>query len=194
MADQAPPPPPPPPARTRPDWGRRLLLAAIALVVIVLTALAASAIVPRWWAQRIGDQVGGSMFAGFGLGLLYGLVFTALSLTVLWYTFHRRRPWKVWAAGLVLALVVALPNLMTLAIVLGTGNAAHAGERILDVEAPLFRGFSLVGALLAVAAVGFWRYQRFSHVRTRRQNTRLRHDLDAARTPPPADAGEGDPK
>ncbi|MFN8122687.1 MAG: permease [Thermoleophilia bacterium] len=190
MADQAPPPPPPPPARARPDWGRRLLLAAIAIVVVVLIALAASAIVPRWWAHRVGDQVNGSMFAGFGLGLLYGLIFTALPLIVLWYTFHRRRPWKVWAGGLVLALIVALPNLMTLAIVVGTGNAAHGGERTMDVEAPLFRGFSLVGALLAVAAVGFWRYQRFSHVRTRRQNARLRKDLDAARTPP-ADAGEG---
>jgi len=193
MADQAPPPPPPPPARTRPDWGRRLLLAAIALVAVVLMTLAASAVVPRWWAHRIGDQVNDSMFAGFGLGLLYGLIFTALPLIVLWYTFHRRRPWKVWVGGLILAVIVALPNLMTLAIVLGTGNAAHAGERTLDVEAPLFRGFSLVGALLAVVAVGFWRYQRFSHVRTRRQNTRLRNDLDAARTPP-ADAGEGEPR
>ena len=38
---------------------------------------------------------------------------------------------------------------MTLSIVVGTGNAAHAGDRVLDVEAPAFRGGSLAGAILA---------------------------------------------
>jgi hypothetical protein len=42
---------------------------------------------------------------------------------------------------------------MTLGIVLGRGNAAHAGDRILDVEAPAFRGGTLAGALLAAALV-----------------------------------------
>lgn len=184
MADQATPPPPPPPAPARPDWGRRLLIGAVALVVIVLSAFAASAIVPRWWSQRLADQVNGSLFAGFGLGLLYGLVFTALPLVVLWYTFHRRRPWKIWVGGFVLAALVALPNLMTLAIVVGTGRAAHGAERTLDVEAPLFRGFTLVGALLAVVVFSFWRYQLFTRARARRQNTQLHRELEAARRPP----------
>ena len=56
--------------------------------------------------------------------------------------------------ALVVAIVLALPNLMTLGIVLGRGNAAHAGDRILDVEAPAFRGGTLGGALLAGALVG----------------------------------------
>jgi len=38
---------------------------------------------------------------------------------------------------------------MTLSVVLGGNNAAHAGERIMDVEAPGFRGASLVGAIVA---------------------------------------------
>jgi hypothetical protein len=91
----------------------------------------------------------------------------------------------------VLALIVALPNLMTLAIVLGTGNAAHAGERIMDVDAPLFRGFSLVGALIALAVFGFWRYQLFTRTRARRQNDRLRRELDEVRRPPEAGDGPG---
>jgi hypothetical protein len=41
--------------------------------------------------------------------------------------------------------------LMTLTIVLGASNAAHAGERVLDVDAPGFRGASLVGAIVAAA-------------------------------------------
>ncbi len=189
MADRATPPPPPPPAPARPDWGKRLLIGAVAVVVIVLSAFAASAIVPRWWSQRVADQVNGSLFAGFGLGLLYGLVFTLLPLVVLWYTFHRRRPWKLWVGGFILAMIVALPNLMTLAIVVGTGRAAHGAERTLDVEAPLFRGFGLVGALLAVVIFGFWRYQLFTRARARRQNKQLHRELEAARTPP-ADGGD----
>src|SRR5690606_18890886 len=50
----------------------------------------------------------------------------------------------------VLALIFAIPNLMTLTVVLGGNNAAHAGERIMDVDAPAFRGASLAGAILAV--------------------------------------------
>jgi hypothetical protein len=38
--------------------------------------------------------------------------------------------------------------------VLGRGNAAHAGDRILDVEAPAFRGGTLGGVVLAGALVG----------------------------------------
>ena len=60
--------------------------------------------------------------------------------------------------ALALAVLLAIPNLMTLGIVLGTGNAAHAGDRILDVEAPAFRGATLVGALIALGMVGFVGY------------------------------------
>jgi hypothetical protein len=42
---------------------------------------------------------------------------------------------------------------MTLGIVLGTGSGAHAGDRILDVEAPGFRGATLAGALIATGLV-----------------------------------------
>ena len=52
--------------------------------------------------------------------------------------------------GIAFAVLLAIPNLLTLGIVLGVGNAAHAGDRILDVEAPAFRGASLAGALIAV--------------------------------------------
>ncbi len=64
-------------------------------------------------------------------------------------------------------IAIAIPNLMTLSIVLGNNNAAHAGERILDVDAPAFRGASLVGAiaavailLIAVALIGRRRWRR----------------------------------
>ena len=56
---------------------------------------------------------------------------------------------------------------MTLGIVLGPGSGAHAGDRTLDVEAPGFRGATLGGALLALAAIGFVWYLLSSRRRAR---------------------------
>jgi hypothetical protein len=70
-------------AESRPDWTRRTVWAAVGLVVIVLAGLIASATVPRWWAQRIGDQVNGSITQGTLLGLFYGFVFTIVPIAIL---------------------------------------------------------------------------------------------------------------
>ena len=91
--------------------------------------------------------------------------------------------------ALALAIVFALPNLMTLGIVLGRGNAAHAGDRILDVEAPAFRGGTLAGAILAVLLVGFCAYLIVSRGRAHAGARRAREELDAGNAPPPADPG-----
>src|SRR6266511_2205193 len=71
-------------------------------------------------------------------------------------TEKRDIPWKRYVTLAVLGIVLLLfAYLLTLGVVLGTGKAAHAGERILDVEAPAFRAASLVGAIGAtVVAVG----------------------------------------
>lgn len=189
MADAAPSQPAAP--HRRPDWGRRVLTGAIALVAAVLIALAASAVIPRWWAHRVGDQVGGSTLAGMLLGVIYGLVFTLLPILVLWWTFRRRRPWKVWVAGVVVAAIVAAPNLMTLAVVLGTGNAAHAGQRTLDVDAPFFRGFAALGAGLAALLFVVWRYQMLTRSRAKRRTRRLEEELAQSRRPAEEPKGEG---
>jgi hypothetical protein len=138
-----------------PNWSRRLGVGALLVGLLVVGGLIASATVPRWWAQRVGDQVNGSITQGVFVGLFYGFLFTLLPIAILALVLRWRRTWKWLAAGLLLALLAAAPNLMTLGIVLGTGNAAHAGDRTLDVEAPAFRGASLAGAILAVALVLF---------------------------------------
>ncbi len=155
------------PERSDPNWPRRLLLSAIALGVVVLLGLAASATIPRWWAQRIGDQVDGSIVTGTFVGLFYGFVFTLLPLLVLAAALRWRRTWRALAIAVGVAVVLALPNLLTLGIVVGRGNAAHAGDRILDVEAPAFRGGTLGGALLAAALVGLVSYLVVSRRRSR---------------------------
>jgi hypothetical protein len=155
------------PERADPNWSRRLLVAAIVVALVVLGGLAASATIPRWWAQRIGDQVDGSIVTGTFVGLFYGFVFTVLPLLVLAAILRWRRTWRALALGLAVAVVLALPNLMTLGIVIGRGNAAHAGDRILDVEAPAFRGGTLLGALLAIGLAGLVTYLIVSRARAR---------------------------
>ena len=154
-------------AESRPDWGRRAFWAGVVLVVVLLGGLIASATVPRWWAQRVGNQVDGSITQGTLLGLFYGFVFTLLPIAVLVMILRWRSTWRWVVFGVAFAIILALPNLMTLGIVLGRGNAAHAGDRILDVEAPAFRGGTLAGALLAGLLVGFVAYLLVSRSRAR---------------------------
>ena len=129
---------------------------------------------PRWWSHRIGDQVNGSIPAGITLGLVYGFLFAVLPLLVLFWAARKRRSWKAWLVFAAVAVFLALPNLFTLGIVVGRGNAAHAGERTLDVDAPGFRGGTLAGAILAVLFIAGVKYLLASRRRARREAERLR--------------------
>ena len=155
-----------------PDWGRRFVWAVVLVAVLVVALLVASATVPRWWAHRIGDQVDGSITQGTLLGLFYGFVFTLVPIALVILILRWRRTWKTIAVALFIGIVFALPNLMTLSIVVGRGNAAHAGDRTLDVDAPAFRGGSLAGALLACALIGLVAYLIVSRNRARAVVTR----------------------
>lgn len=171
-----------------PDWPQRLILAAVVTIVVVVGCFLAAAFVPRWWGQRVGDQVEGSMSAGILLGLFYGFVFTLLPLAVLAVAARWRRSWRVWVAAGAVALLLGFPNLMTLGIVLGAGSGAHAGDRILDVEAPGFRGATLAGAVAAALFVCFVAYLLLSRSRARRSAAAARAELAAtARAVPGGD-------
>jgi hypothetical protein len=167
-------------ASSDPDWRRRGLWIGGILVVLLLVGLIGSATVPRWWAHRVGDQVGGSITQGTLLGLFYGFVFTFLPIVVLLLVLRWRRTTRTVIVAFVLAVFLALPNLMTLSIVVGRGNAAHAGDRVLDVEAPAFRGGTLAGAILAVLLVGFVAYLIASR---RRAHESARRARDATSAP-----------
>ena len=138
---------------TSTTWRYRLFALLGVAVVLVIAYFILAAFIPRWWAQRVAGIAGHGSFAkGTGFGLTIGLLCTLVPLlllllgTVMW---RRRGGRFVAGAAVVLAVVLALPNLMTLTIVLGGSNAAHAGERILDVDAPGFRGASLIAAIVA---------------------------------------------
>jgi hypothetical protein len=129
---------------------RHLLLLLALSILLLLGWLLAVTLVPRWWAQFLGDRIDGRITVGTGYGLTVGFLFTLVPLFVARQAF-RDVAWKIRAAFLVVAALVAVPNLMTLGIVLGSGTGAHAGDRILDVDGPGFRVASTLGALGAAA-------------------------------------------
>jgi glucan phosphoethanolaminetransferase (alkaline phosphatase superfamily) len=169
---------------SRTNWGRRALWIGGALIVFAVAVLIASATVPRWWAHRIGDQVDGSITQGTLLGLFYGFVFTLVPIAVVVLILRWRRTWKTMVFAFVVAIVFALPNLMTLSIVVGRGNAAHAADRTLDVDAPAFRGGSLAGAILAGLLIAFIAYLLVSRGRAHSNARRARRELDDASARP----------
>lgn len=173
-----------------PNWGRRLLWAGGLFVGFVVVTLIASAVVPRWWAHRIGDQVDGSITQGTTLGLVYGFAFTFLPLMAIVLLLRWRTTWKTITAAFVIGVLLALPNLMTLSIVLGTGDAAHAGDRTLDVEAPAFRGASLVGATVGFLLAAFITYLMWSRDRARSRASRAHDELRETASPPPTPTSE----
>jgi uncharacterized membrane protein (DUF485 family) len=144
--------------RDQPDvtphlWVRRIVLAIVLIGVVYLAYLMSAAFFPRWWAQRVADQVDGSVGRGTTWGLFYGVVFTAVPLFVLVQVRRGFFSWKWRGVVALVAVVLATPNWLTLSVVAGNSNAAHAGERIMDVDAPGFRAATLIGVLIGAAVV-----------------------------------------
>jgi ABC-type Fe3+ transport system permease subunit len=181
-------------------WRTRILWVLLTVAVLVLAYVLLAAFVPRWWAQRVADVSGhGSFSRGIWSGLILGFVCTlvplllVLSAVLVW----RRRGGR-YLAGVasVLAVATALPNLMTLSITLGTSDAAHAGERVLDVDAPGFRGAALAAAIaagvvflliLTLMARGRFRQHRAQRRERTAQGTRAESGTPASETRRPDD-------
>jgi hypothetical protein len=130
------------------SWLVRFGLLVFLAFLALLAGLLAVTIVPREWAQYLGDRIDGKMTVGTLYGLGFGFFCTLIPLII------ARQALRGFKLGLrlfilLVAAVLALPNLLTLGIVLGSGKGAHAGERILDVDGPGFRTASASGAVVA---------------------------------------------
>ncbi|OYD68199.1 hypothetical protein [Rhodococcus sp. OK302] len=137
-----------------PPWAKKAITIAVAAVVLVITYLILAAYLPRWWSQRIASLADGSFSGGIAWGVMFGLVCTLVPLLffrAIWQVRKRKHARVMQISALVLGVIFALPNLLTLSIVLGNSSAAHAGERVLDVDGPGFRGASVLGAVIGVA-------------------------------------------
>lgn len=184
-------PPPPAPVVRDVNWTRRLVFIGIAIVAAILSYLIGGAVLPRWWAHQIGDQVNESSVMGVLVGLFYGIVFTFLPLLVLYLGFRQRRTIKMWGAFVVGALALAIPNLLTVGIVVGNGNAAHAGERILDTEASYFRGATAVGAVVGLLLFGFASWILIRRHRLRDRERQVKADRKALERERDNGSGQG---
>ncbi|MGB6181242.1 MAG: permease [Rhodococcus sp. (in: high G+C Gram-positive bacteria)] len=137
-------------------WKRRAILIGSGVVLLIVAYFVLSAFLPRWWSLRVEELADRTFTRGILWGLLFGIVCTFAPLMLFWgaWGVRGKRAGKQLAIGsVILAVVLAVPNLLTLTIVLGTSNAAHAGERTLDTSAPGFRGATALGAIIAVVLV-----------------------------------------
>lgn len=151
----------------------KLIVGAIVLAGLGFSYLIGAAVIPRWWAQKIGDIIDGRLFFGGFMGIVVGAICTFLPLVALRIAWRFRKGAKRALTMVVVAAILAFPNLALLGIVTGSGSAAHAGERILDVDGPGFRGGSLVGVV--IGALMFFGLGGLMW--SRRRNKRQAHDL-----------------
>ena len=177
------------------DLPRTLLRWGIVAAVLLIGAMVLSSVLPRWWAQRIGNLVDGRLTFGWVLGLVIGLVGTYAPLLLAMWAYQQRRRRQLLVGLAVLAVVTVLPNLMTLWVAVGNGNAAHAGDRILDVDGPGFRAGTVAGVVVGALVFAYVLWQTVQARRgrreraSRRQADRQPFDED----PPPWVDGGTDP-
>ena len=159
----------------------------MALITLLLVALAvwfSISVLPRWWSQRVGDQVNGELTTGAILGFMYGFFAMLLPLVVLALVLrYWRKSWKAWVIGGLIALLLASPNLITLGIAVGPGDAAHAADRTLDVEAPYFRGGMVIGAGAALVLATYFGWVMVSRGRSRTAKAERRGGSDGGGQP-----------
>lgn len=104
--------------------------------------------VAGWWSSWVAHAVNGAPATGAVLGFCLGAVFTLVPATLAWVLIRALMPFTTRAAWLAAAVVLAAPNLLTLAVAAGTPHTAGA-RHAMDAAAPMFRGATLAGTLAA---------------------------------------------
>lgn len=136
----------------KPNWGLRIGLGAIGLVLAAAAYFILSTVLPVSWATTIKNQANGDLGTGLLLGLFYGFVFTFIPLLVLWQARHKRVTWPWKAALLGAAILLAIPNILTLGIYTSNSASALRARNMIDNDATWFPGWSL-GAAIGAAVI-----------------------------------------
>lgn len=156
--------PPQSPTATKPRWGLRIGLGAAGLALLAVAFLLIRLFLPVWWATRIANQTQGSLSGGLLLGLTYGFVFTFIPLVIAWQARYKKISWPWKWAIIGVAVLVALPNLLTLGIYLNSSGAAQKARLMIDTSAIWFPSWSIggavAGALLFAGIATFWHMWR----------------------------------
>ncbi|MCA0159074.1 hypothetical protein LB823_22980 [Tsukamurella sp. M9C] len=136
-------------------WLKRAIVAAILVAVLIAAYFALAAYLPRKWADMLVGWVGtdGGTLKGTVFGLGIGFLCAGLPLLILWFAAKRAasHPKIATVLGLI-AVVAAVPNLMTLAVAIGTGSGANYARTKLDQNAAGFRWSTLIGVIIGVVA------------------------------------------
>jgi hypothetical protein len=160
-------------------WVVRVVLILLAIAVGLIAWQVFKSAVPREWSHWVGAKVDESQLRGLAGGLGTGFVFTVVPLSLVFQIRRRFFSWAWRAIVVVVALVVATPNWLTLWVAVGTSDAARAARATLDVKAPWFQGASLAGAIAGALLVML--ISGTSMVMKRRKNKvrELQAELDA---------------
>ena len=129
----------------------------------------------RLWASWLGNRIDGSMLEGTLWGLSLGFFFSVIPLIVARQALRRRLSFGARLVILAIGLALALPNIATLAIHFGSGDSAHAGQRIFDVDAPGVVVGSYIGIAIGVAVfllLTVWGLMRWNDKRKTRKLSR----------------------
>ncbi|MFJ6419251.1 hypothetical protein [Paeniglutamicibacter sp. NPDC091659] len=152
------------PTATKPRWGLRIGLGAAGLALLAAAFLLIRLFLPVWWATRIANQTQGSLSGGLLLGLTYGFAFTFVPLVIAWQARYKKISWPWKWAIIGVAVLAALPNLLTLGIYLNSSGAAQKARLMIDTSAIWFPSWSIggaaAGALLFAGIATFWHMWR----------------------------------
>lgn len=143
-----------------PRWGLRIGLGVAAVIILAIVYLVVLLFLPVWWATRVTNQTQGSVTSGIILGLTYGFVFTFVPLLIAWQARYKKVSWPWKAVIVVLAIIVAIPNLLTLSIYANSSGAAAKARSMIDISATWFPSWTMGGAaaalILFVGIATFW--------------------------------------
>ncbi|NVM95371.1 hypothetical protein [Arthrobacter wenxiniae] len=182
--------------RRMPVWLRRTIVGAVAAIVLVVAYFIASVTVPLAWATSIRDQTGGKLGNAIPLGMFYGFVFSFVPVAVAWQAHHKKLDKWVRIGLLVVAVLLTLPNLLTLAVLYGTTGSAADARSIWTTGGANWFGtwsqiFMVAGVVCAVGVIVLGRawISRGRKIRQIKAAERLVRVNDAAKARAARDAG-----
>jgi hypothetical protein len=172
------------PRSAPPAWMRHANLWVGAALSLTLLVLLGVAVLPDRWAAVVGGWVDGVQSRGVLLGLVLGAVFTLLPLVLgLLALRSGLRPWARLAL-VASALLLLLPNVLTVSIALSTSDA----RSVVATEAPGLRGATVVAIgvtllVVAVVLIGRSRVRRTRREVTEAQGRAVQRSRDLAAEP-----------
>ena len=188
----------------KPRWGLRVGLGVAALVLLVIVYLVVRLFLPVWWATNIGNQTQGSVTSGIILGLVYGFIFTFVPLLVVWQARYKKVSWPWKAAIVLVAVLLAIPNLLTLSIYANSSSSAAKARSMIDISATWFPSWSIGGAaaalVLFVGIAAFWHLWHARGKKMKAMKTEMKGQAALRESAgqklddrPAAESGQGDP-